>query len=265
MTFDAERVKLVCIDLDGTLMDGVSGPAFAGAVEAVRAIRAAHQVRFVTNATSRPHRALFEALRDAGLADDPAHVYNPLTAARRLLGERGHDAGVLLVDDASREDWTWFREDEDGPAVVLATEAHDRTIADLQPAFRRLLAGGTLYALQGNRYYRKGDELWTDLGPLAAFLAYAAHVPPAETLGKPSPALFDLIARDVGVSRDAILMVGDDAEFDVGGSLALGMQAALVRTGKYRPGDASRLAEPPSLELESIVSLPSALGLTTES
>ncbi|MFG0317760.1 MAG: HAD hydrolase-like protein [Planctomycetota bacterium JB042] len=262
MTIDAARVRLVCLDLDGTLMDGVAGAPFDGAAAAVRAVRASGRaVRFVTNATSRPHRALFESLRDAGLADAPEDVWNPVSTARSLLPARGHDRGLLLVDEASREDWGWFTDDPAGPAVVVATEAHDRTIADLQPAFRRLLEGAALYTLQRNRYYRKDGALWTDLGPLAAFLRYAADVDAVETLGKPSAALFDRIAADAGVPRASILMVGDDAEFDVRGSLALEMQAALVRTGKYRPGDETRLDPAPSAVLDSITSLPAALDL----
>ena len=262
MTFDPSAVRLVCLDIDGTLMDGVAGPAFEGAVEAVRAVAATRPVRFVTNATSRPHRALFEALRDAGLADAPSQVVNPVETARRLLPARGHAAGVLLVDDASREDWTWFEERPDGPAVVVATEGHDRTVGSLQPAVRRLLDGAALYTLQRNRYFRRDGELVTDLGPLAAFLAYAAGLDGPETLGKPSPALFDQLAADAGVPRASILMVGDDAEFDVAGSLELGMAAGLVRTGKYRPGDEARGGGSGRfLLLESIRDVPAALEI----
>src|SRR2546425_1070379 len=78
------------------------------------------------------------------------------------------------------------------------------------------------YTLQRNRYFRKGGELVTDLGPVAAFLSYASGRE-AETLGKPSPLLFDSIAEDAGVRRAEIAMVGDDAEFDVSASVALGM------------------------------------------
>jgi ribonucleotide monophosphatase NagD (HAD superfamily) len=36
-------------------------------------------------------------------------------------------------------------------------------------------------------------------------------------------------------------MIGDDAASDVGGALAAGLRAILVRTGKYRPGDEQRI------------------------
>ena len=139
--------------------------------------------------------------------------------------------------------------------MLLATEGHSLSIADLQPAFRRLFEGAALYALQRNRYFRKGGELVTDLGPVAAFLTYASGRE-AETLGKPSPLLFDFVADDARVERGKIAMVGDDAEFDVSASVALGMTGVLVRTGKFRPEDAVRFKPKPSVVLDSVGDLP---------
>jgi ribonucleotide monophosphatase NagD (HAD superfamily) len=144
---------------------------------------------------------------------------------------------------------------------VLATEAHEFRIADLQPAFRRLHKGSAFYTLQRNRYFRKGDALVTDLGPLAAFFTYASGVE-AETLGKPSTLLFDAIAAECGVAREEILMAGDDAEFDVAASVRLGMVGALVRTGKYQKGDESRVTPPPTFVVASVAELPERLGIT---
>lgn len=257
---DAPVTRLVCLDIDGTLTDGVRGPALPGAVEAVRRVRARHPVRLVTNTTSLPHRVLAEHLADLGLLDRPESLVTPVTVARGVLPARGHASGILLVEPGAREDYAWFREDADGPAVLLGTEGHTMTIADLQPAFRRLLQGGILYTLQRNRYFKKGGELMTDLGPIVAFLAYASGRE-GENLGKPSQILFDDVAAEAGVSRGEIVMVGDDAEFDVAASITLGMMGVLVRTGKYRPHDESRVAPAPTAALESIEELPRWLGI----
>ena len=255
----APRIRLVCLDIDGTLTDGVMGPVIPGVVEALRAIRARLPVRLVTNTTSVPHRVLAERLAEQGLLDEPKSLVTPLVVARRVLPERGHARGLLFVEPAAREDFSWFTEDPSGPAVVMATEGHDLTIADLQPAFRRLLEGAALYALQRNRYFRKGGALVTDLGPLAAFLSYASGRE-AETLGKPSPLLFDALAEETGVRRGEIAMVGDDAEFDVSASVSLGMAGVLVRTGKYRAEDEARFTPRPTAVLESVADVPSWLS-----
>ncbi len=255
------NIRLVCLDIDGTLTDGILGPAIPGTAEAVRAIRGRVPVRFVTNATSVPHRVLAEDLRRQGFLEAPSELVTPVTVARRVLPERGHARGILHVEPGAREDFAWFRDDPAGPAVLLATEGHDLRIADLQPAFRRLLDGAAFYTLQRNRYFRKDGALVTDLGPVAAFLSYASEKE-AETLGKPSPLLFDSVAREAGVRRAEIVMVGDDAEFDVSASIALGMAGVLVRTGKFRPEDLGRFAHGPAAALRSVADLPSWLGGT---
>jgi HAD superfamily hydrolase (TIGR01458 family) len=254
------EIRLVCLDIDGTLTDGVGGPAIAGTVEAVRAIRKRIPVRLVTNTTSLPHKTLAEGLMRQGFLDAPAALVTPATVARRVLAQRGHTRGILLVEPGAREDFTWFTEDPAGPAVVLATEGHGLSIADMQPAFRRLLDGAAFYTLQRNRYFQRGDQLVTDLGPLAAFLAYASGRE-AETLGKPSPLLFDSVAAEAGARRHEIVMVGDDAEFDVSASVALGMAGVLVRTGKFRPEDEARFTPRPSAVLDSVAELPGWLGI----
>lgn len=252
--------SVICFDVDGTLTHGVRGPAIEGASSALRVIRAAFPVRLVTNTTSVPHPALARHLITLGLLDDEAALLTPATVAARVLPDRGHDSGILIAEPAARGDFGWFREDPSGPAVVLATEAHDLRVGDLQPAFRRILEGAAFYTLQRNRYFRRGDELVTDLGPVAALLAYASGAE-AETLGKPSPLLYDAIARETGVERSEILMVGDDAEFDVSASVALGMRGVLVRTGKYRKGDEGRVSPAPSAVLGSVADVPAWLGI----
>ena len=257
------KVRLVCLDIDGTLTDGILGPPIPGTAEAVREIRERLRlpVRFVSNTTSVPFRVLAEDLGRQGFLNQPSELVTPMTVARGVLPDRGHASGVLLAEAAAREDFAWFQEDPAGPAVLLATEAHDRRIADLQPAFRRLLEGAVFYTLQRNRYFKKGEALVTDLGPVSAFLSYASGREP-ETLGKPSQLLFDSVAREAGVARAEIGMVGDDAEFDASASVALGMRGILVRTGKFRPEDAARFTPRPNAVLNGVLDLPAWLEET---
>jgi len=47
--------------------------------------------------------------------------------------------------------------------------------------------------------------------------------------------------QSLGLEPKQWLMVGDDVEADVIAAAAAGLPAALVQTGKYRPGDRDRL------------------------
>ncbi|MGE5174843.1 MAG: HAD-IIA family hydrolase [Hyphomicrobiales bacterium] len=252
----APRPSVVCLDVDGTLTDGVRGPALPGAAEALRALRdAGVPVRLVTNTTSVPFADLARYLAGLGLLDSSDSLFTPYVVARRVLSERGHDAGVLISDPGQREELSWFREDPAGPAVLLATEAHAWTVGALQPAFRRLLEGGAFYTMTRNRFFRRGGTMVTDVGAVAALLSYASGREP-ETLGKPSRAMFEAVARHAGAALETMAMVGDDAEFDVSAAVALGMRGVLLRTGKYRAGDEARVSPSPTAVLDSIRDVP---------
>jgi ribonucleotide monophosphatase NagD (HAD superfamily) len=77
----------------------------------------------------------------------------------------------------------------------------------------------------------------------------------ALVLGKPAGEFFQAAADRLGVPNREVLMLGDDIETDIAGAQSAGMQAALVRTGKFRELD---LAGPvaPDAVLDSVAELP---------
>lgn len=247
------------LDIDGHLTEGVGGAAYPGGPEAVQALSKRLAIRYVTNTTSRSRAELAAALAREGYPAPEELVVTPIAAARRLLEEQGLARGVLIGDERPRSDMEWFeqcRDPADARTVLVASEAHARTIESLRPAVDALRAGARLYTLQQNRVFRRGAELLTDLGPVAAFLGYAADVP-WECFGKPSPLLFQSLAGELGVPLERILMAGDDAEFDCSGALRAGVGCAvLMRTGKYQPGDEERVSPRPTHVLDSIADLP---------
>ncbi|HBA33813.1 MAG TPA: TIGR01458 family HAD-type hydrolase, partial [Gammaproteobacteria bacterium] len=92
-----------------------------------------------------------------------------------------------------------------------------------------------------NRYFRTEDgALHLDAGPFIRALAYAAGVDPIY-LGKPAPAFFQMACETMGLPPGEVLMIGDDVEADILGALNAGLKAALVKTGKYQPGDENKL------------------------
>jgi ribonucleotide monophosphatase NagD (HAD superfamily) len=73
-------------------------------------------------------------------------------------------------------------------------------------------------------------------------------------MGKPGKAFFDQVVASTGCTASECLMIGDDVLGDVEGALNAGLQACLVRTGKYREGDENRI-DPPARTLDSIADL----------
>ena len=97
------EVRLVCVDVDGTVSDRFRGPILPGTAPALAAIRGGWKLRLVTNATSRSHGQLAGLLQEQGLLESPGELVTPATAARRWLSERGHTSGLLFVEDSARK------------------------------------------------------------------------------------------------------------------------------------------------------------------
>lgn len=257
-------IRAALLDIDGTLTEGVGGPALPGAVAAVERLLARLPIRYVTNTTSRTRADLEILLRRVGFPCQPGMLVNPALLAQKVLTSRGDDRGILIANPQAAGDLAWFQSCPAGAAkaVLLACESHSLTIAELGPAVEALLNGARLYTLQQNRVFRRDDRMVTDLGPVAAFLGYAARCS-WENFGKPSPLLFSTLAEELDLPVAALAMVGDDAEFDAAGAVAAGCGAGvLVRTGKYRPGDETRVSPTPTLVLDDLSALSSLISLS---
>jgi HAD superfamily hydrolase (TIGR01458 family) len=133
------------------------------------------------------------------------------------------------------------------------------TYARLDGAFRRLMSGAELVALQKNRYWEREDGLYLDAGPFVAALEYASGKT-ATVIGKPEAPFFEAALVDLALQAREVAMVGDDIETDVAGAQRAGLRGVQVKTGKYRAGVSMRRAEP-DLVLDSVAGLPEALGL----
>ena len=144
--------------------------------------------------------------------------------------------------------------DGEAPYVVVGDAGDRWTYGSMNRAFRLLVGGARLLALERDRYWRDADGLALSAGPFVAGLEYAAGVT-AEVVGKPSPAFFRLALADLGVPADRAVMVGDDVATDIGGARAAGLAAFLVRTGKFRAEALAAAPVAPDRVLDSIADL----------
>jgi HAD superfamily hydrolase (TIGR01458 family) len=243
------------IDLDGVLY--VEDDAIPGAVEAVDALRdRGVPLRFVTNTTSRPRAAIVERLARLGFAVTTDEVVTPAALAVAVCRRRGHERVALLMDEAVKADFAELDEARaDVDAVVVGDLGRGFTYDTLNHAFRLVMDGADLIALQKNRFWMTPSGLSLDVGPFVAALEYATSRE-AHVVGKPSAGFFASVLTDMDVEPRGAAMVGDDVESDIGGALAAGLDAVLVRTGKYREDVVRRSGIEPTLTIDSIADLP---------
>jgi HAD superfamily hydrolase (TIGR01458 family) len=95
------------------------------------------------------------------------------------------------------------------------------------------MEGAGIIALEKDRYWMAPEGLALSAGPFVSALEYATRQS-ARVMGKPSPEFFRLALEALGLPAGSVAMIGDDIDTDIGGALSVGMQAILVRTGKFR-------------------------------
>jgi HAD superfamily hydrolase (TIGR01458 family) len=149
----------------------------------------------------------------------------------------------------------------DGPdAVIMGDLGEAFGFEILNRAFRMVMDGAELVALQKNRFWLTPDGLSLDAGPFVAAIEYATGRD-AVVVGKPSASFFQLVLQDLGAEPDRAAMVGDDVETDVDGAMRSGLAGILVRTGKYREDFVRDSGVDPTATVDSIADVPALLRL----
>jgi HAD superfamily hydrolase (TIGR01458 family) len=252
----------VLLDIDGVLY--VGDEPIAGAHEALTKLREmADGVRLVTNTTSRSRREVVEHLHQLSFDVAAEEVLTPAAMAVTHCRGRGYKAISALVGDSLREDLAALEPvplDAHPDAIVLGDLGDGFTPAVLNGAFRVLMDGAELIALQHNRYWLRADGLALDVGAYAAALEYATGRE-GTVVGKPAREFFRTAIADMGVER--AVMVGDDIEADVGGAIAARLAGVLVRTGKFRDDALAATTVEPSEIVASIADVPDVLARLT--
>jgi HAD superfamily hydrolase (TIGR01458 family) len=243
-------IRAVLLDLAGVVYQGEQ--PLPGAVAAVAALRQAGlRLRFLTNTTRMPRRALLQRLSNMGISIVDEELFTPAQAASAWLRAKKLSP-YLLIHPALEEDFVSL-DQSGGEAVVVGDAGQSFTYARLNAAFRKLIAGAEFLALARNRTFKDEDgELSLDAGAFVAALEYASRRE-AVLLGKPASDFFQAALASAGCGGKEAVMVGDDAEADVAGALAAGIGSALlVRTGKYRPGDEARADPAPTAAVDDL-------------
>ena len=229
--------RAILFDLDGTIYeDGVPLPGAAEAVAGLR--RRGIEVGFVTNTTSRSRRLLSERLHGMGIEAPPARIATALLAGAAHLAAEGYRRVAPLVPALALEDLAGFEIVTERPQAVVVGDLDDRWTFDiLNTAFNQLMNGAELIALSADRYWRKDAVLQLDCGPFVKALEYASGKS-AAVCGKPSAEFYRTALGSLGSwaleNPGDVLMVGDDIWGDIRGAQEAGLQACLVRTGKFR-------------------------------
>ncbi len=245
----------VLIDLDGVLY--VGGRPVPGAREAIGYL-AGNGIPFrcISNTTRKSRATIGVQLTAMGFSIPTEHIFTPPRAAVAYMKEtkktRFH---LLTTGDVDRDFTDAGTPDPKHPDYVIVGDAGDAaSYAGLNHAFRLLMEGAELIALEKDRYWMAQDGLALSAGPFVSALEFATGKT-ARIVGKPSRTFFDLARGTMGLSAKDVIMIGDDILTDVGGAQETGMAGILVRTGKFRSDLVEKSPVKPDAIIDSIAEL----------
>jgi NagD protein len=241
------------IDMDGVIYRGPH--LIAGADRFIATLRERDiPFLFLTNNSQRTRRDVATKLQRLGIDVEEKHVFTCAMATARFLarqkpggtafviGEGGlltalHANGYAIVDH--------------DPDYVVVGEGRTLNFEMVESGLKMILGGAKLVATNLDPNCPTHDGARPGCGAIVAMLEKAAGVK-AFSVGKPSPLMLRAARKELGLTTDQTVVIGDTMETDILGGVQLGFKTILVLSGGTRRDDLLRYAYRPDRVVESL-------------
>lgn len=251
----SRKISGFLVDIDGVLLTG--NQRIPGSLRALKFLKD-HNIPYllVTNTTRKSRVNIWHQLKRAGFSVDQSRIFTAPLAAVNWLRKRAVSRVFLLVSGSVIKEFKDFKITTANPEyLIIGDLGKDLSFDRLNLAFRLVMRGAKMIALQKNRYWQTADGLTIDAGAVVAALEFATGKR-ALVMGKPRKQFFWEAAHLLDLNPDELAMVGDDLESDVRGAQRAGLLGIAVRTGKFREHILEKKNVKPDAILNSIGDLP---------
>ncbi len=258
-----KKIEGFLIDIDGVLL--TDNQRIPGALESVEFL-IEKQIPFllVTNTTRKSRITIWHQLKRLGFPVEETRIHTAPLAAVRYLKRKKVEKIFLFASGSVFKDFNDFKITTANPEyVVVGDLGQDLTFERLNDAFRLIMRGARIIALQKNRYWQTSEGLTVDAGAVVAALEYATSKR-AVIVGKPRKDFFLQAADTLGLPPGKLAMIGDDLESDIEGARKTGIYGIAVKTGKFRSSILEKTDIKPDEIWDSIASLPGFLQKFSE-
>ncbi len=242
------------IDMDGVLYRGAE--LLPGAADFVRELRERDiPFMFLTNNSQRTRRDVAAKLARMGIEVEEEHVYTSAMATARFLADQKPGGTAFVIGEGglltALHAHNYAVVDHD-PDYVVVGEGRTFNLEQVEAAVRMIMKGSKLIAtnLDPNCPMANGS-LRPGCGAMVAMLETATGVR-AFSVGKPSPVMMRAARKELGLTTDETIMIGDTMETDILGGVQLGFHTVLVLSGGTKREDLSRYAYRPETVVEHL-------------
>jgi NagD protein len=244
------------IDMDGVIYRG--NHLIPGADRFIHELRAAQvPFLFLTNNSQRTRRDVATKLQRLGIDVEEDHVFTCAMATARFLARQKPGGTAFVIGEGgllTALHSNGFAIVDKDPDYVVVGEGRTLNFEMVEAALGMILGGAKLVAtnLDPNCPTQTGTR--PGCGAIVAMLEAAAGVK-AFSVGKPSPVMLRAARKELGLTTDQAIVIGDTMETDILGGVQLGFKTILVLSGGTRREDLSRYAYRPDNVVESIADL----------
>lgn len=245
------------IDLDGTTYKGTERiPAAARFVKRLQ--DAGKLVMFVTNNSTRTPDFVSDNLRNNHeIQVGPKNVYTSALATADYLKNRLARSGqkrVYMIGESglkiALEHQGFVITDDHPDFVVVGLDSHVE-YHQFEVATLAVRAGATFVGTNDDSNLPNERGMVPGAGSLIDLVRYATQQKPI-MIGKPSPIIMEMALQKSGLTKDEVVMVGDNYRTDISAAINVGMDSLLVYTGLTKKSDLTDVKIRPTYELNSL-------------
>ncbi len=242
------------IDMDGVLYRGVD--LLPGAAEFVRELRTRDiPFRFLTNNSQRARRDVVAKLVRMGIEIEEEHVFTSAIATARFLAMQKPDGTAFVIGEGgllTALHQNGYAIVDTDPDYVVVGEGRTFNLEMVEAAVKMIQRGAKLIAtnMDPNCPTTNGG-IRPGCGAMVAMLETATGVK-AFSVGKPSPVMMRAARKELGLSTDETIMIGDTMETDILGGVQLGFHTVLVLSGGTKREDLDKYAYRPETVVEHL-------------
>ncbi|MGL4697673.1 TIGR01457 family HAD-type hydrolase [Enterococcus larvae] len=242
------------IDLDGTIYLGKEIiPAGKRFVEQLQ--QSDQPFLFVTNNTTKTPEAVAERLaKEFDLHVQPSTIYTASLATIDYMKEANKGNRVYVIGESGLVDlilaagFVWDEEEPDYVVVGLDTEITYEKLVKATLAIRR---GAEFIGTNPDKNIPTERGLLPGAGSMIALIETAVQRAPI-MIGKPNAVIMNEAVKVLGLTKDEVIMVGDNYETDIQAGIKNGIDTLLVLSGFTQKEDVPNLPVPATYTVDSL-------------
>ena len=245
------------LDMDGVIYRG--NKLIPGAKEFIMRLRETDTpFLFLTNNSQRTRRDVALKLCRLGIKATDRDIFTCSMATARFVAQQKPGGSAYVIGEGgllTALHQNGYSVVEDNPDYVIVGEGRTMTFETIEKAVRLVANGARLIATNLDPNCPTDAGIRPGCGAIAAMIESATGKK-AFSVGKPSPVMMRAARKQLGLTSEETIMVGDTMETDILGGVGLGYRTILVMSGGTTTADLPDFAYSPDLIVESVSHIP---------